>query len=89
MKSLKRIKPIEEVLGRKIFNIPDELSNDKTAIGEKCITLGINGVNHIVLTGKNIELDQQEFAVLKDSGIINSNKLYAVEKDFDPIRYYA
>lgn len=89
MKSTKPVKLIEEVLGKKIFNIPNELSNERLSTGEKCIVLGINGVNHTILTGKNVELTQQEFSILKDSGIISPNRMYSIEKEFDPIRHYA
>ncbi len=89
MKSTKQIKSLEEVLGKKIFRLPSEISTDTTPEGKRCMVLGINGVNHVILTGVEVELDQQEFSILKDSGIINSNTTYSVKKEFDPIRHYA
>lgn len=86
MKSLKPIKSLEDLLGKKTFFFPDDLSNDRIRdTHEKCIMLTINGKVHTVLTGKNIELDKQKFSTLKDAGIILPNYTYAVNPEFDPI----
>jgi len=86
--STKPIKLIEDILGSKTFFFPDELSNErKQDTLEKCIFLRINGENHYIFTGKQVELTAQEYAVLRDSGMITSNYGYSDKPDFDPFSY--
>lgn len=86
MKSDKPVKLLTDLLTKKTFFFPDSLSNDRVQnTHEKCIVVVANGKRHIVLTGKNVELDEQEFAILRDAGIILPNYTYAVHEEFDPL----
>jgi len=86
MKSTKSIKPLTDLLTKKTFFFPDSLSNDRVQdTHEKCIILYANGKRHIVFTGKTVELTDQEFSILRDSGIILPNYTYATSPEFDPI----
>lgn len=84
--SLKPVKKLEDLLTKQTFLFPNELANDRVQnTHEQCIILFANGKKHMILTGVNIELDQQEFSILKDSGIILPNYTYSVNPEFDPI----
>lgn len=86
MKSLKPIKPLQDLLTKKTFFFPNSLANDRVQnTHEHCILMFVNGKRHVILTGKNVELDEQEFAILKDSGIILPNYTYAINEEFDPM----
>jgi hypothetical protein len=85
--STKPVKNIEDLVGRKTFFFPDEMSNERIInTHEKCIFLRINGQSHYIMTGKRVEITEQEFAVLKDSGMVTMNYTYASRPDFDPIK---
>lgn len=85
-RSQKKIKDINELTGKKTFFFPDSLSNDRMRdTHEKCIFLRINGENHYIMTGIRVELTPQEFAVLRDSGMVTSSYTYASRPEFDPI----
>ena len=87
MNSQKPVKNIEDLMGKKTFFFPDSLSNERIQdTHEKCIFLRVNGKSHFIFTGKKVEITEQEFAVLKDSGMITANYTYASRPEFDPIK---
>ena len=87
MNSTKPVKNIEDLMGKKTFFFPDSMANERIQNTlEKCIFLRINGENHWIQTGKRVEITEQEFAVLKDSGMVTMNYTYASKPEFDPIK---
>lgn len=87
--SKKPVKDINDLIGEKKFIFPDELSNDRIQDTlERCILLRVNGQNHRILTGKIVTITSQEFAILKDAGIVSGDYNYAQERDYDPVRSY-
>lgn len=86
MKSKKPIKNIDDIIGNKRFFFPDEISNERNPVTlERCILIRVNGESHYIVTGKYVEITNQEFAILKDANIIGKNISYATSSDFDPI----
>jgi hypothetical protein len=86
MKSTKKLKPLEDIMGKKTFFFPDSLSNDRMMdTHERCISLLVNGNKTYIFTGKSVEITLQEFSILKDAGIITPNYTYSLNLEFDPI----
>ena len=89
MKSDKPIKDITNLMGKKTFFFPHELSNERVGNDHKqCILVRVNGKSFYILTGENVELSLQEYSVLRDSGMITNGYSYEKVPDFDPIRRY-
>ena len=87
MKSDKPVNKLVDILTKKTFFFPDSLANDRTQdTHENCIVLYANGIRHIVPTGRSVELDEQEFAILRDAGIILPHYTYSDHEEFDPLR---
>lgn len=87
MKSTKPIKEVSDLKGKKTFFFPNELANERVGNDHKrCIKVTVNGKNSFILTGENVELTEQEYAILRDSGIINGTYTYEKNPDFDPMR---
>lgn len=85
--SQKPVKKLEDLIGKKTFCFPNELANERVGNDmEPCIILRINGCVHYILTGKRVELTAQEFAILKDAGIITDNYMYTENPEFDPLK---
>jgi hypothetical protein len=85
--SEKPVKSLEDLFGHKTFFFPDDMANERVLNTlEKCIFLRINGENHWIMTGRRVEITEQEFAVLKDAGMVTSNYTHATRPDFDPIK---
>ena len=86
MKSSKPVKRLEDLLSKKQFFFPDSLSTDRVQGSlERCITLRINGTPHTIITGRNVEINEQEFAILRDAGIISANQTFSSDPEFDPL----
>jgi len=87
MRSTKEVKKIEDLIGKKTFFFPNELANERVTNNLlPCILVQVNGKKHFILTGQSVELTLQEFAILKDSGMLTDKYTYQENKDFDPIR---
>lgn len=86
MKSLKPVRPLDDLMGKKTFFFPDNLANERVQdTHEKCIFIRVNGISHYVLTGVTVEITQQQFSILKDAGIITANYTYSTRPEFDPV----
>lgn len=87
MKSDKPIKLLSDILGKQTFFFPDDLANERVGNDfKKCILVRVNGQSHHILTGVNTELSAQDFAILRDSGIVNNIFTYTKDPYFDPLR---
>ncbi len=86
MKSDKPVKNIADLMGKKTFFFPDSLANERVGNeNDRCIMVRVNGKTFNILTGKNVELSQQEFSVLKDSALITDTYTYEKNSVFDPL----
>jgi hypothetical protein len=86
MKSNKPVKFLEDIIGDKMFNFPDELANDRFGpTNQRCICIQVNSQKMIIPTGRPTTLTLQEFSILKDAGILSSSYTYALNAEFDPI----
>lgn len=89
MKSSKPVKKLEDLMGKKQFFFPDTLSNERVGNdNHRCIMIRINGTSHFILTGVKVTITPQEFAILKDSGMVSDVAMYSVANEFDPLRPY-
>jgi len=85
--STKPVKSLDDLMGKKTFFFPHELANERVGNDmERCIMIRVNGHSHNILTGKCVELTLQEYAVLRDSGMITDNYTYSKSKEFDPLK---
>jgi hypothetical protein len=74
-------------MGKKTFFFPDSLSNERVGNdNQKCIFIGANGKRLFILTGQSVELTQQEYSILRDSGLITDNYKYTEVEEFDPLK---
>ena len=86
MKSNKPVKRLEDLLSKKQFFFPNSLATDRVPnTMDNYMTLMINGKFHTILTGRIVEIDEQEFAILRDAGIISSTTTYSNDPEFDPL----
>lgn len=85
--STKPVKNIEDLMGKKTFFFPDSLSNERFGNdNERCIFVGANGKRFYIPTGRSVELTQQEYSILRDSGMITDNYKYTEVSEFDPLK---
>ena len=85
--SKKKVKLLEEILGKKEYFFPEDLANEiNPDTGEKSILTTLNSQKTYTPVGKRIGIDYETFCVLKDANIINPNETYETGKPFDPIR---
>ncbi|MCR4290488.1 MAG: hypothetical protein NUV86_09550 [Candidatus Scalindua sp.] len=86
MKSDKPVKLLADLMGKKTFFFPDELSNERVGNDNlRAIMVRVNGKTFNILTGQSVELSQQEFSTLKDSGMVTDKYTYSDTPEFDPL----
>jgi hypothetical protein len=84
--SKKSVKNIDDLMGKKTFFFPDSLANERFGNELKpCILVRVNGQSHFIFTGQSVELTKQDYAILRDSGMITDNYSYSESKEFDPL----
>jgi hypothetical protein len=77
LNSVKKVKPLSEIITNRIFIIPKEKANsiDPTT-GEPCLFVGINGVNYNIPVGVPTPILYNVFCVLRDLGTIDYQDFY-------------
>ena len=76
-RSTKRIKELKELIGERIFILPQRMANDIDVVtGRPCLYVGINGVAHYIPVETPTPISYNAFCVLKDLGILNYYKTY-------------
>ena len=77
LKSTKKVKPLDEVLGQRLFIIPASKSNEIDLItGERCVFVQINGKPHYVRCDTPTPMPYNVFCVLRDIGFMEKSMEY-------------
>jgi hypothetical protein len=75
--STKKIKPLKELVGDRIFILPKRMANDVDIVtGKPCLFVGINGKATYVLVEEPTPISYNVFCALKDIGILDYYKTY-------------
>ena len=82
--STKKIKPLKELVGDRIFVLPRRMANDiDIKTGKPCIFVGINGKATYIPVEEPTPIPYNVFCVLKDNGVLDYYKSYEEGRELE------
>lgn len=77
-RSTKKIRPLSELVGERIFTLPSSMANSfDTVEGKPCILVQVNGLKHYIPVETPTPIAYAAFCALKDIGILEHYDSYS------------